>query len=76
MVEPGLYEHYKGKNYEVLGTARHSETTEEMVLYKALYTCEFPEGTLWVRPLGMFQENVIVEGQTVPRFRKIAETKE
>lgn len=65
----GLYEHFKGKRYEVLGVARHSETLEPMVVYKALYEGEFPAGSLWVRPLAMFLENVSVDGRSVPRFR-------
>ena len=61
----GIYEHYKGNRYEVLGIARHSETMEELVVYRALYG----EYGLWVRPLLMFQEDVEVEGKKVPRFR-------
>ena len=68
-IPKGRYEHFKGKRYEVLDIALHSETVEPMVIYKALYKGDFPEGTLWVRPLTMFQENVIVAGKTVPRFR-------
>lgn len=76
-IQKGLYEHYKGKRYEVVGEARHSETQELMVIYKALYEGDFPpsqgslsaQGTLWVRPLAMFKENVSVEGKLVPRFR-------
>ncbi len=64
-IQPGIYEHYKGKRYEVLGVARHSETLEEMVVYKALYG----ENNLWVRPISMFLEDVLVEGERVPRFR-------
>ena len=60
----GKYRHYKGNLYEVVGVARHSETLEEMVVYRAL----FGEGGLWVRPMGMFLENVTVDGKTVPRF--------
>lgn len=68
-LETGLYRHYKGKLYEVIGTARHSETLEELVVYKATYQ---PEGqNLWVRPLKMFTEMVIVEGAEVKRFEKI-----
>jgi hypothetical protein len=51
-ITPGFYRHYSGKNYEVLGIARHSETLEEMVVYKALYASEFPEGQLWVSAQG------------------------
>jgi hypothetical protein len=68
-IQKGLYEHFKGKQYEVLDVVRHSETMEELVLYKALYKGNFPEGSLWVRPLAMFQETVSVEGKKVPRFR-------
>lgn len=65
----GLYEHFKGKRYEVIDVARHSETLELMVIYKALYKDEFPKGSLWVRPLSMFLENVSSGGKQVPRFR-------
>jgi hypothetical protein len=69
-IRPGLYRHYKGKMYEVLYTARHSETEEPMVVYKATY---LPEGqNIWVRPLSMFFENVNMNGVPVPRFEKIA----
>lgn len=70
-IPKGIYEHYKGKRYEVVGTAVHSETLEPMVIYKALYKGDFPEGTLWVRPMAMFKENVMVNGSLVPRFRLI-----
>ena len=53
-IRPGRYRHFKGKEYEVLGVARHSETEEEMVVYRALYG----EGGLWVRPLSMFLSKV------------------
>jgi hypothetical protein len=70
-MEPGIYEHYKGKRYEVIGLARHTETEEDLVVYKALYEGNFPKDLLWVRPLKMFQEQVSINGQFVPRFRKI-----
>ena len=70
-IQKGIYEHYKGKRYEVIDVARHSETMELMVLYKALYKGDFSEGSLWVRPLAMFKEDVVVNGKSVPRFRKI-----
>jgi hypothetical protein len=63
----GLYRHYKGSDYEVLGVARHSETEEEVVVYRALYG----ERGLWVRPLVMFTETVEVAGRRVPRFRHV-----
>ena len=68
-LSPGIYEHYKGKRYEVIGIVHHSETLEELVLYKALYETKFGQDSLWVRPLAMFMENVEVEGKLVPRFR-------
>jgi len=69
MIKPGLYKHYKGKIYEVIGVAKHSETLQELVVYKATYQTE---GTnLWVRPAKMFSENVIVNNTTVPRFEKL-----
>jgi len=64
----GRYRHYKGKDYSVVGFARHSETGETMVLYVPLYG----EGGYWVRPLGMFTGNVSVEGREVPRFTAVA----
>lgn len=65
--QTGVYEHYKGKHYEVIGVARHSETLEELVVYRALYG----ERGLWVRPLAMFCETVEINGQRVPRFRLV-----
>lgn len=65
----GLYEHFKGKRYEVVGLSHHSETLEPLVVYKALYAGNYPEGSLWVRPLAMFQEHVVHDGKEVPRFR-------
>ncbi|MFT4091511.1 MAG: DUF1653 domain-containing protein [Asticcacaulis sp.] len=65
----GLYRHYKGRDYRVLGTARHSETDEILVLYLPLYQ-EQPQ--LWVRPLSMFCESVQADTGTVPRFRFIS----
>ena len=63
-VENGMYRHYKGSLYEVVGVAQHSETDEKLVVYKTLYG----DFGLWVRPLVMFLETVEVEGKTVPRF--------
>lgn len=68
MVQPGRYRHYKGPEYEVLGIARHSETEEEFVVYRALYG----EGGLWIRPATMFLEMVTVDGQPYPRFQLIS----
>jgi hypothetical protein len=66
---PGLYRHYKGLLYEVLGTARHSETLEPMTLYRALYG----ERGLWVRPAAMFAEEVVIDGVRQPRFAWVSE---
>lgn len=64
MIPPGRYRHYKGQDYEVLGSATHSETEEQFVVYRALYG----ERGLWVRPKAMFEERVLVDGKLVPRF--------
>ncbi|MBX9678936.1 MAG: DUF1653 domain-containing protein [Gemmataceae bacterium] len=66
-LEPGRYRHFKGGLYEVIGIARHSETQEEMVVYRPLYG----EGGLWVRPRRMFEETVMHDGNSVPRFQRI-----
>ena len=65
---PGLYRHYKGNDYQVIAVARHSETLEPVVVYRALYG----EGGLWVRPYAMFREDVVVEGQAMRRFSPVA----
>jgi len=65
---PGLYRHYKGMFYEVIGTARHTETEEVLTLYRALYG----EKGLWVRPAAMFNEEVVVNGVRQPRFARHA----
>jgi len=68
-MQPGKYQHYKGKYYEVIGVARHGETLEELVVYRALYSSEeFGENALWVRPKKMFLEDVVIDGKKVPRF--------
>jgi hypothetical protein len=68
-VKPGLYAHYKGKNYEVIGVAHHSESGEALVVYKALYRTKYGNDSLWVRPLAMFTADIEVEGKRVARFR-------
>jgi len=70
-LKPGKYKHYKGNLYQVLGTARHSESLEELVVYKALYQSEGKN--LWVRPLQMFTETIEINGQQIPRFQFIEE---
>ena len=62
--EKGIYRHFKGNRYELVDFARHSETTEIMVLYRALYG----EGELWVRPLAMWDEEIERDGQKFRRF--------
>ena len=64
VLQLGKYKHYKGKMYEVIGVAKHSETLEDLVVYKKLYD----DGEIWVRPLKMFLEDVEVDGIMVPRF--------
>lgn len=64
---PGLYRHYKGGLYEVMDTARHSETLEPMTVYRALYG----DHGLWVRPAAMFSESVTIDGVVQARFQKI-----
>lgn len=66
-IVPGRYQHFKGKHYAVIYTAKHSETLEEYVVYRQLYG----EGKVWVRPLTMFQEHVLVDGKEVKRFQYI-----
>ena len=66
-LQSGVYKHYKGNLYEVLTTARHSETEEWMVVYKALYG----EEGMWVRPYDMFIEKVDVDGELIDRFTLI-----
>lgn len=68
-LQPGIYEHYKGKRYKVIDTVHHSETLEEMVLYECLY--ENGLGQLWVRPKAMFLETVVENGIQQPRFRRV-----
>ena len=74
IVLQGTYEHYKNKKlYEVIAIARHSETHEEMVIYKALYDCEkFGKQQIWARPATMFLEKVLHNEQMVPRFKLIS----
>jgi hypothetical protein len=66
-VKHGFYEHYKKLKYKVLGVAIHSETLEEMVIYKAMYG----DKLTWVRPLKMFLEKIELDGKKVPRFKFI-----
>lgn len=68
-IKPGCYRHFKGNEYEVIGLARHSETQEEMVVYRALYG----DFGLWVRPARMWNETVERDGKTFRRFTYIGQ---
>ena len=69
IIKPGRYRHFKGREYEVLGVARHSETEEELVVYRALYG----DFGLWVRPVSMWNETVERDGKTFRRFTYIGQ---
>lgn len=64
MIKLGVYRHYKGKDYLVMGLAHHSETREPLVVYRCLYD----DYSLWVRPEAMFKEIVVIDGKEIPRF--------
>jgi len=66
-IKPGKYRHFKGNMYEVIGVAKHSESLEEMVVYRALYG----SGDLWVRPVSMWNETVKRDGKTFKRFEYV-----
>lgn len=66
-LQAGRYRHYKGKDYIVLGIARHSETEEELVVYRT----DYGDRSLWVRPLAMFQETLYVDGNPCLRFQYV-----
>ena len=66
-VKKGIYKHFKGNNYKVIGVAKHSETKEEFVIYQALYG----KKVLWIRLVKMFLEKVTVNDKKVPRFKPI-----
>ncbi len=69
MIKPGIYKHFKGNLYEVYGVAKHSETNEDYVVYKALYG----ERHLWIRPVSMFEETVVKDNKQLKRFEYIRE---
>ena len=71
MIKLGKYRHFKGKEYEVLAIAKHSETLQDMVVYKCLYG----DYGIWVRPLSMFEESITRDGKTFKRFEYIDEEK-
>ena len=64
----GPYRHYKGNLYEVIGVARHSETLEELIVYRPLYG----DRELWVRPRAMFEEPLLLDGKSQPRFQRVS----
>ena len=68
-IKLGKYRHFKGNEYEVVAVAKHSETLEPMVVYRALYG----EGSYWVRPAAMWNETVEREGKTYQRFAYVGE---
>ena len=68
-IKPGIYQHYKGNKYKVLGMANHSETLEKMVVYQALYG----DNEVWVRPASLWNEEVLLNGKTLKRFEYIGE---
>ena len=70
-IQLGRYRHFKGNEYEVIGIARHSETEEPMVVYRALYD----DGGLWTRPADMWNETIIRDGKTFTRFQKCEDLK-
>ncbi|CAN5554738.1 DUF1653 domain-containing protein [soil metagenome] len=78
-IQPGRYQHYKNLPYRVIGTARHSETMELLVVYQSLYETAGIDpatkttGQLWVRPATMFAETVSFQGHIVPRFKRIGD---
>ena len=72
-IKLGIYKHYKGKLYKVIGIGRHSETLEEFVVYQTLYENEFGKDSIWIRPKSMFLEEIEFEGKRVPRFKYISE---
>ena len=67
--KPGRYRHFKGNEYQLLYVAKHSETLEELVVYRALYG----DGGIWVRPAAMWNQTVFHEGESVPRFTYIGD---
>lgn len=70
-VKPGYYQHYKGQYYQVIDCARHSESSEWLVIYRALYG----DFGLWARPMTMFTESVEIAGELLPRFQYIGDFK-
>ncbi|ELA09337.1 hypothetical protein MOMA_03000 [Moraxella macacae 0408225] len=74
LIKTGVYRHYKGNLYQVLHIACHSETEEWFVVYRPLYGDDTMQQSVWVRPLAMFCESVILENQIIPRFAFVSDT--
>lgn len=70
-IKPGIYKHFKGGMYRVIGVAKHSETLEDLVIYEALY--DNPKSKFWVRPLENFLGEVELEGKKISRFEYVGE---
>lgn len=71
-IKPGKYHHFKGKDYEVIGVGHHSETLEELVIYRALYNSqEFGKNAIWARPIDNFTGTVEKDGKKIKRFEFI-----
>ena len=68
-IEPGIYQHFKGKKYRAIGIAKHSETLEDLVIYEALYDNNISK--LWARPVSIFLDEVELGGKKVPRFKRV-----
>ena len=73
LVEAGYYKHFKGNIYQVIGTGKHSETGEELVVYKGLYDSPHGYGAIWIRPILMFIETIERDGKTMRRFAPISD---
>lgn len=71
-VEPGFFKHFKGNVYEVMGVGKHSETGEELVVYRGLYDSPHGYGAIWIRPVAMFLETIERDGKTMRRFAPIS----
>jgi hypothetical protein len=69
-LKKGIYQHYKGNLYQVFHVATHSETQEKLVVYQCLYG----DYSMWIRPLEMFQEKIILDGVSAERFKLVQET--
>ena len=72
-VTKGYYQHFKGNIYRVIGVGKHSETTEELVVYEGLYDGPHGYGAIWIRPVPMFEETIERDGKTMRRFAPISD---